>query len=73
MGKYKFSLKVKCPYYDGERSQEIFCRGVIADSRIHQGFAHPGLLDQQKERFCEADWRSCPVAKMLVQNGIEPK
>ena len=72
MGKFKFSLKVKCLYYDGERNQELFCKGLTANSRIHQGYAHPGLLDQQKERFCEGDWENCPIAKMLQENGIEP-
>lgn len=73
MGKYKFSLKVKCLYYDGERNQEIFCKGLTENSRLHQGFAHPGLLDRQKETFCECEgWEKCPVAKMLAENGIEP-
>lgn len=73
MGKFKFCLKVKCLYYDGERNQEIFCKGLTENSRIHQGYAHPGLLDQQKEQFCETeDWGNCPIARMLATEGIEP-
>lgn len=73
MGKFKVSLKVKCLYYDGERNQEIFCKGLTENSRIHQGYAHPGLLDQQKERYCETQcWENCPIARMLAAEGIEP-
>lgn len=73
MGKYMFSLKVKCHYYDGERNQEIFCKGLTEGARTHQGFAHPGLMDRHKEQFCDCEnWKNCPIAKMLAQNGIEP-
>ena len=73
MGKYFISLKVKCLYYDGERNQEIFCKGLTEGSRVHQGFAHQGLLYQHKGAFCECDnWENCPIAKMLAKNGIEP-
>ncbi|MBQ3215363.1 MAG: hypothetical protein IJB11_04505 [Oscillospiraceae bacterium] len=73
MGKFRVSLKVRCLYYDGERNQEIFCKGLMDNSRIHQGFAHPGLLDTCKERFCETqNWQDCPIARMLASEGIEP-
>ena len=72
MGKFKFCLKVKCLYYDGERNQELFCKGLAEGSRIHQGFAHPGLMDRWKERYCECDHGDCPVARMLEEQGVEP-
>ena len=73
MGKYRYSLKVKCLYYDGERNQEIFCKGLTPSSRIHQGFAHPGLMDQHKACFCEhPDWAQCPIARMLAEQSVEP-
>ena len=65
MGKYRFSLKVKCDLYDGERSQELYCKGLVEGNRIHMGFSHPGMMDQWKAGYCESRCLSCPIARMI--------
>lgn len=63
--KYSVSKRAKCPFYKGEYRQEIFCEGLIQDSNIHQGYANPGLLNEYKQKHCEADYHSCPIAQVL--------
>ena len=56
---------VICPFYKGEYRQEIFCEGLVKDSNIHQGFANPGLRTEHKQKYCETEYQSCPIAQML--------
>lgn len=73
MGKFRYSLKVSCMYYDGERPQELYCMGLEEGSRIHVGFAHPGMSDDWKGRYCEKCPKGCPIFAMLAEHGVEPK
>lgn len=63
--KYSVSKRATCPFYKGEYRQEIFCEGLVENSNIHLGYANPGLLNEHKQKCCEADYRSCPIAQML--------
>lgn len=55
----------KCPYYNGEEKQKIFCEGVQEGSAIHMAFDTPQNRRDYKKCFCNKGYNSCLIADML--------
>lgn len=58
-------VMTRCPYYNGEERQKIFCEGVQEGSAIHMAYDTPQNRRDYKKAFCNQAWETCLVAQML--------
>ena len=56
-----------CPFYHFYERHKICCEGVIENSSIHLAFASPEARREYEKKFCDVEYRKCPVAKMLYE------
>ena len=65
MAKYRQDVLDKCPYYKGEKKQEIVCEGVQKGTAIHLAFDTPSNIKDYKKRFCNGwCYSKCLLAAM---------
>ncbi len=64
MKKY-ISVKAVCPYYEHESRQMIDCTGPFRDTVTHITFASASNAYEYKKNYCRADFKKCPIYKML--------
>lgn len=57
------SYMAKCPFYEGEQRQVIYCAGLSENQKIHLAFA--GSPKEHLNNYCRKDWLKCPIAQML--------
>lgn len=64
-GNKYLSLKAICPHYKSEEKHIIYCRGVQKDTATHMAFAYPADKVAYKEKYCEANYKECRIAKIV--------
>jgi len=58
-------VMARCPYYNGEEKQKIFCEGLQEGNAIHLAFDTPDNRRDFKKARCNQDYNKCPIAQML--------
>ena len=69
--KYKESIAVVCPFYQGEEKQKLHCEGVESGCKIHLAFATPQQRNAYRKRNCVKDHKGCSIAQMLYRKWEE--
>lgn len=65
MGRYYESTEAKCPYYNGEEAQRVYCDGPLPGTTLALRFKRSAR--DHKKRFCRGAWEDCPVARMITK------
>lgn len=67
MPKHTVSCSAKCPYYKAHAGHEIYCKGLVPDSSIHNAFAVPADKKAWMDRYCKSvrSSKDCKIRKML--------
>lgn len=67
MSRGKESIYVRCPYFRREDRPriQIKCEALVEDTDLYQRFPSLEALCCHKDRYCKADYRSCPLAAAL--------
>lgn len=67
MGSYN-SAVILCPYYlyDDPKSCNLTCEGMLPGSSIKSHFLDGASIRRQIWKYCAADYKSCPWARVLA-------
>lgn len=63
--KRRIDAIVKCPYYNGEVRQVLYCEGVQEGAALHLAFDTPQHHKDYKKQYCKGDYNCCLLAQML--------
>lgn len=56
-----------CPFYISEDCKRISCEGVCKGSTVRLLFTAGKKKQQYKQKYCNMDYVSCPICKMLYK------
>ena len=59
-------VSVMCPFYRSENRSKIRCSGFENVSALNATFPTPAEKRKYQQKFCDNDWRECPIAKVLA-------
>lgn len=63
-----------CPFYvtTSAKYKRISCEGVTKDCYTTLSFKNrPSAREKYKKRFCDADYKSCRIYRMLMEKYTE--
>lgn len=53
---------VLCPFYKEENEVTLICEGPVPDATMRMRFHEKGKMKIYKLRYCDRDYRKCPLA-----------
>lgn len=69
-----FCADVKCPFYKGDDGHSaVVCEGILGSTCVKLSFntnepqTEKGRLKNQIKKYCGADYKACPLFKMLME------
>lgn len=58
---------VRCPFYQYERDNKIYCEGLIKNSVTSTNFKNKSALKEHKNGICSEAYKDCPLYKALTK------
>ncbi len=66
------SSKVLCPFYISENASAIMCEGLNKNSKSKRSFRKKSDKRRVKQKFCESNYQSCAIYKLLMSKKYNP-
>lgn len=65
MPRHYVSTAALCPFYRGEETTRVYCKGVAEGALSIQSWKKNAK--EYKDKYCKGSWARCPVASMLFE------
>lgn len=62
---YSISYEPLCPYYKGEKRNEIFCEGLYPTGTTVNTFPGKDIREDYMDKYCNCNWEACLLSKAL--------
>lgn len=61
------SMRVKCPFYKGDKGVKLVCEGIDLKCNIHHQYEKKENKDRRMQKYCAGDYSKCELYKILIK------